>query len=275
MTPFAQRMRDLVENGAETAVSMIRQAGAPYEGDIALNQDNLTSVGLIQLYETLLSKAESMSLQMEINDADANKQLQLAVARLADLYNLLGDEAFSDALNPTIGFGSAFNSDQSLSSLDYGALSSALFCFDNQVPTLLDEELALLRGRSAANAPSTKLSPYYNRLVWNFTRGITAGEVAYAVNYDISGTRSEDKSFDFVVKASPVAVSVLEAAKVAKGSKEPNRSKVGSITWDAVRAIAENKMKDLNCFTIESAMSMVAGTARSMGVKITGESPLK
>ena len=85
----------------------------------------------------------------------------------------------------------------------------------------------------------------------------------------------KDKSFDFVVKASPVAVSVLEAAKVAKGSKEPNRSKVGSISWDQVRAIAENKMKDLNCFTIESAMSMVAGTARSMGVKITGESPLK
>jgi large subunit ribosomal protein L11 len=85
----------------------------------------------------------------------------------------------------------------------------------------------------------------------------------------------KDKSFDFVVKASPVAVSVLEAAKVAKGAKEPNRSKVGSISWDQVRAIAENKMKDLNCFTIESAMSMVAGTARSMGVKVTGESPLK
>ena len=84
-----------------------------------------------------------------------------------------------------------------------------------------------------------------------------------------------DKSFDLVVKASPVAVSILEAAKISKGSKEPNRSKVGSLTWDTVRAIAENKMKDMNAFTIESAMSMVAGTARSMGVKITGESPLK
>ena len=187
VTPFTQRMRDLYENEAETAITMIRQAGAPYEGDVALNQDNLTSVGLIQLYETILSKAESMSLQLEINDADANKQLQLAVARLADLYNLLGDEAYSDALNPTIGFGSSFNSDQGYFSTDYGALSSALFCFDNQVPTLLDEELALLRGRSAANAPSTHLSPYYNRLVWNFTRGMNAGEVAYAVNYDISG----------------------------------------------------------------------------------------
>lgn len=85
----------------------------------------------------------------------------------------------------------------------------------------------------------------------------------------------KDKSFDFVVKASPVAASIVEAVKVAKGSKEPNRSKVGSMTWDTVRKIAEDKMKDLNCFTIESAMSMVAGTARSIGVKITGESPFK
>ena len=188
VTPFAQRMRDLVENEAETPVSMIRQAGKPYEGDIALNNDNLANVGLIQLYETILSKAESMSLQMGIDDADANKQLQLAVARLADLYNVLGDEAWTDALNPTIGFGANFDNTQMTGfELDYGALSSTLFAFDNQVPTLLDEELALLRGRSGDNAPSTHISPYYNRLVWNFTKGITAGEVAYAVNYDVSG----------------------------------------------------------------------------------------
>ena len=188
VTPFAQRMRDLTENEAETPVSMIVQAGKPYEGDVALNNDTLKDTGLIQLYETLLSKAESMSLQMGIDDADANKQLQLAVARLADLYNTLGDEAYIDALNPTIGFGANFdNTEMTGFELDYGALSSTLFAFDNQVPTLLDEELALLRGRSGDNAPSTHISPYYNRLVWNFTKGITAGEVAYAVNYDISG----------------------------------------------------------------------------------------
>ena len=85
----------------------------------------------------------------------------------------------------------------------------------------------------------------------------------------------KDKSFDFVLKASPVSVSVMEAAKIKKGSQEPNRNKVGSITWDQVRTIAEEKMKDLNAFTMESAMSMVAGTARSMGVRVTGESPLK
>ena len=189
VTPFAQRMRDLEANEAETAISMVRQAGGPFEGDVALNQDNLAEVGLIQLYETLLDKAESMSLSLGIDDLDANKQLQLAVGRLADLYNLLGDEAYTDALNPTIGFGSNFNNPNMTGfELDYGALSSSLFAFDNQVPTLLDEELALLRGRSGADSTGTlRLSPYYNRLVWNFTRGITAGEVAYAVNYDIGG----------------------------------------------------------------------------------------
>lgn len=85
----------------------------------------------------------------------------------------------------------------------------------------------------------------------------------------------KDKSFDFVLKVSPVSVSIKEAIKLKKGSKEPNRSKVGSISWEQVRTIAEDKMKDLNAFTIESAMSMVAGTARSMGVRVTGDSPLK
>ena len=204
VTPFAQRMRDLVENEAETAVSMIRQAGPPFEGDVALNQDNLKEVGLIQLYETLLDKAESMSLQLGIDDPDANKQLQLAVGRLGDLYRVLGDEAYTDALNPTIGFGANFNTmEQTGYEMDYGALSSALFAFDNQVPTLLDEELALLRGRTGENAPSTKLSPYYNRLVWNFTRGLTAGEVAYAVNYDISGNRKGVIDYDDAAEMFP------------------------------------------------------------------------
>ena len=77
-----------------------------------------------------------------------------------------------------------------------------------------------------------------------------------------------DKSFDFVVKQPPVAIQLKEAAKISSGSKEPNRSKVGQVTMDQVRAIAESKMSDLNCFTIESAMSMVAGTARSMGITV-------
>ena len=80
----------------------------------------------------------------------------------------------------------------------------------------------------------------------------------------------KDKSFDFIVKTPPVAVQVMEIAKLQKGSAEPNRSKVGAVTWDQVREIAESKMADLNCFTVESAMSMVAGTARSMGVNVKG-----
>ena len=84
-----------------------------------------------------------------------------------------------------------------------------------------------------------------------------------------------DKSFDFIIKQPPVAVQIKEAAKIQSGSAEPNRKRVGEISWDQVRTIAEGKMVDMNCFTVESAMSMVAGTARSMGVKVTGESPLK
>jgi large subunit ribosomal protein L11 len=82
-----------------------------------------------------------------------------------------------------------------------------------------------------------------------------------------------DKSFDFVIKTPPAAVQLMEAAKLKKGSAESNRSKVGKVTWDQVRAIAEDKMPDLNCFSIESAMKMVAGTARSMGINVTGPKP--
>lgn len=83
----------------------------------------------------------------------------------------------------------------------------------------------------------------------------------------------KDKSFDFVIKTPPAAVQVLEAAKIKSGSAEPNRKKVGSMTWDQVKAIAQDKMADMNCFTVDSAMRMVAGTARSMGVTVTGEFP--
>ncbi|HOP04885.1 MAG TPA: 50S ribosomal protein L11 [Tenuifilaceae bacterium] len=84
-----------------------------------------------------------------------------------------------------------------------------------------------------------------------------------------------DKSFDFIVKNPPVAVQILEVAKQKSGSAEPNRKKVASITWDQVKEIAQDKMPDLNCFTLESAMKMVAGTARSMGINVTGEFPGK
>jgi large subunit ribosomal protein L11 len=82
-----------------------------------------------------------------------------------------------------------------------------------------------------------------------------------------------DKSFDFVIKTPPAPVLILEAIKVQSGSKEPNRNKVGSITWDQIKKIAELKMPDLNAFKLDSAMKMVAGTARSMGVTVSGKAP--
>jgi len=79
-----------------------------------------------------------------------------------------------------------------------------------------------------------------------------------------------DKSFDFVIKTPPAAVQIIDSAKLKKGSSEPNKSKVGTMTWDQIRTIAEDKMPDMNCFTVDAAMSMIAGTARSMGVTVKG-----
>jgi large subunit ribosomal protein L11 len=86
-------------------------------------------------------------------------------------------------------------------------------------------------------------------------------------------TMYTDKSFDFVIKTPPVPVLLMDAAKLQNGSKEPNRNKVGSVTWDQVRTIAETKMPDLNAFKVESAMKQVAGTARSMGITVKGDAP--
>jgi len=83
----------------------------------------------------------------------------------------------------------------------------------------------------------------------------------------------KDKSFEFIIKTPPAAVQLMETAKLKKGSAEPNRNKVGTVTWEQIQGIAESKMKDMNCFTLNSAMSMVAGTARSMGIKVKGEPP--
>jgi len=88
-------------------------------------------------------------------------------------------------------------------------------------------------------------------------------------------TYYKDKSFDFVIKTPPAPILLMEAAKLKGGSSQPNRNKVGSVTWDQVRTIAETKMPDLNAFTVESAMKQVAGTARSMGITVTGASPFQ
>lgn len=82
-----------------------------------------------------------------------------------------------------------------------------------------------------------------------------------------------DKSFEFIVKTPPVAIQLMDATKAKKGSAQPNRNKIGSVSWDEVKTIAEEKMPDLNCFTVDAAMKMVAGTARSLGITVTGNAP--
>lgn len=86
-------------------------------------------------------------------------------------------------------------------------------------------------------------------------------------------TYYKDKSFDFVIKTPPAAILLMEASKVKKGSAQPNRTKVAQVSWDQVKQIAETKLPDLNCFTVEAGMRMVAGTARSMGITVTGKAP--
>jgi len=104
--------------------------------------------------------------------------------------------------------------------------------------------------------------------------------VSYARTQDQMGkvlpviiTVFNDKSFTFIIKTPPVAIQLIEASKIKKGSEEPNRKKVGNVTWTQVEEIAKAKMPDLNCFTVESAVSMVAGTARSMGITVEGNKP--
>lgn len=183
INPFEQRMKNLYENAIDSDVSVVAQAGTRWEGDIALTLDNITDVGLIEIYETVLNRARSMSIDANVNDPDTNNALILAAGYLNDLYNILGNEAFADAANPTISI-----DDQS------GAteINTSRFSFEAQVATSLDEELSLLRGRDDIASPGVRTAPAYNRLYWNFTRGIDSGEVLYAVNYNIREKAGSD-----------------------------------------------------------------------------------
>jgi len=171
---FDQRFKDFHESQINTLVSMIGQIGRRYEGDVALtaDQENINSMGMLELYETLFRRAAEFSIDQGINDPYANRTLLFASSRLATLYTLLGNEAYADALDPTIGF--------TTEGVDYGVMAPVIHCFQNQTDSLLSEELSLLRGVGSDPYPQ----PLYNRLVWNFTSG--DGEVAYASNYVIT-----------------------------------------------------------------------------------------
>ena len=182
VTPFAQRVEDFYDNPSDIAFTMLEQIGRPYQGDVALNNDNLKEVGLLELYQTIFNKAESILIAAGGENVDLSKQLILATTRMGEFYSLLGAEAYSDAKNPLIG------------SATDEPTAAGVFCFANQVPTLLDEELALLRGRtSATQFPKLTAAPYFNHLLWNFSKGITEGEAAYVNNY---GIRARDGVMD-------------------------------------------------------------------------------
>ena len=186
INPFMQTFPDMENNPVDTRSTMISEAGGPYEGDIALNLDAANQAGLIPTYETIFHRAMSFSLLAGISDDDINQTLIFAASRLNDLYDLLGNEAFADAEDPTIPY------PQSLSSAGnyLGADGASLFAFMNQEPNELEEELALLRGRDDTLEPGVETPPVYNRLIWNFTQGINGGEAAYAYTYNITGDPS-------------------------------------------------------------------------------------
>ncbi len=175
INPFEQRVKDLA-SGVNTDVSVLTQAGKRWEGDIALTLGNVNDVGLIEIYETVLNRARSMSIDANTNDPDTNNALLLAAGYLTDLYMLLGNEAYADAANPTISI-----DDQGSATL----VNTSRFAFEGQVASSLEEELALLRGRNDDVSPGVRTAPAYNRLYWNFTRGINSGEAIYALNYNI------------------------------------------------------------------------------------------
>jgi hypothetical protein len=184
VNPFEQIFHDRITDAVDTRVTMVSQAGGPYEGDVALNLPAASSAGLIATYQTIFNRAKAFSIEANLSDAGLNQTLLFAATRLHDLYTLLGNEAFADAQDPTIAFPRSLAEDQ------HGAEATAIFPFMNQVPSLLGEELALLRGRDDTLEPSVHTSPTYNRLIWNFTQGINGGEPAYAYNYNLKGTAS-------------------------------------------------------------------------------------
>jgi len=176
LNPFDSRVNDFHENEVNTLTSMIAQAGEPYSGPIPFNPDGdvINSLGLIEAYRTVLERGKELSLDAGFNDVSVNTQLLNVSTRIADLYMLLGNEAYADAQDPTIGFDTGS---------ELGSLASSIFTFQNQLATPLEEELTLLRGRDDSNAGVAGF-PIYNRLFWNFTQG--SGEVAYAQSYAIN-----------------------------------------------------------------------------------------
>jgi hypothetical protein len=180
VNPYEARIRDFEGDSPATMSSMLQQLGPRFEGPVALNPDKnvIENVGLIELYETILKRGSDLSINLStpVSTPAIANALQLASTRISDFYMLLANEAYTDAQDPTIGIGGG--------TVDPGALTPFVFSFQNQMSSLLEEELALLRG-----ADDFFARPVYNRLFWNFTKG--EGEAAYALNYNISDINAD------------------------------------------------------------------------------------
>lgn len=176
VNPFEARLSEIGGDITSPAsyASMIQQAGERYEGPVAFNPDKdvIENVGLIGLYQTVLDRASDLTINLSqpVNTPGVLSALQLAATRVSDFYMLLGNEAYADAQDPTIGKGS--------DRVGGGSLPPVSFAFQNQLPNLLEEELALLRG-----GDDTFGRPVYNRLLWNFTK--SSGEADYTLSYNI------------------------------------------------------------------------------------------
>ncbi|MHB8762803.1 MAG: RCC1 domain-containing protein [Deferrisomatales bacterium] len=177
LNPLDARVKDFRNYAISTGVSMVGQLGERYEGAIALNgaPENLNNLGLIEAYQTVLDRGAGFSIDVGADYGPANVALLNAATRISEFYSLLGNEAYADAQDPTIGYDSHTGGQ--------GAMASSLFAFRNQLDSLLEEELALLRGRDDSLS-TTRAKPVYNRLIWNFTNG--EGEVAYVQAYNLS-----------------------------------------------------------------------------------------
>ena len=176
INPFTQRTDDLFNNPVSTDVSILTQAGERWEGDVSLTLDNIDDFGLIEIYETLLNRAKNLSIDAGYDDPGTNDTLLLTAGYLNDLYMVLGNEASDDADNPTIAIDGE---------LGAAEVNTSRFSFEGQIPSLIEEELALLRGRDDFLSPGVTAAPSYNRLYWNYTNGIDSGETIYALNYDM------------------------------------------------------------------------------------------
>ena len=177
-----ERFRAYQEQRVNTIVSMISQAGPRWEGDVPLTCEGLGDVGLIEIYETVLGRGKDLSIDAGIDYAPANTALLFAASRIADLYMLLGNEAYADAADPTIAFGTG---------TEFAQVASSIHSFAGITSNLLQEELELLRGRFESQQTPIDTHPYYNRLIWNINNDAN-GETAYVLNYGVSDVVDED-----------------------------------------------------------------------------------